>query len=40
MIKMKLPNYEDERKRTDKEVKIIYLDDEKTKDTLKNKKYD
>ena len=36
---MKLPNYEDERKRTDKEVKIIYLDDEKTKDTLKNKKY-
>ena len=36
---MKLPNYEEERKRTKEESKIIYLDDEKIKDTLKNKKY-
>lgn len=36
---MKLPNYEDERKRTNEEVKFIYLDDEVNNDALKNKKY-
>ena len=36
---MKLPNYEDERKRTNEEVKFIYLDDEKNSEVLKNKKY-
>ncbi len=36
---MKLPNYEDERKRTNEEVKFIYLDDEFNNDALKNKKY-
>ena len=36
---MKLPNYEEERKRTNEEVKYIYLDEDKNKDVLKNKKY-
>ena len=36
---MKLPNYEDERKRTNEEVKFIYLDNEENSDSLKNKKY-
>ena len=36
---MKLPNYEEERKRTDKKVDFIYLDNEKNSDALKNKKF-
>ena len=36
---MKLPNYEDERKRTNNQVDFIYLEDEISKDILKNKKY-
>ena len=36
---MKLPNYEEERRRTNEEVKFIYLDDEVHNTALKNKKY-
>ena len=36
---MKLPNYEDERKRTDKKVDYVYLEDETYTDFLKGKKY-
>ena len=36
---MNLPNYEDERKRTDKKVDYVYLEDETYTDFLKGKKY-
>ncbi|MBE6158658.1 MAG: tRNA (N6-isopentenyl adenosine(37)-C2)-methylthiotransferase MiaB [Firmicutes bacterium] len=36
---MKLPNYEEERLRTDKEVEYVYLNDEEYSNFLKDKKY-
>jgi tRNA-2-methylthio-N6-dimethylallyladenosine synthase len=36
---MKLPNYEDERLRTNKEVEYVYLEDEEYSNFLKDKKY-
>ena len=36
---MKLPNYEEERLRTDKEVEYVYLNDEEYSNFLKGKKY-
>ena len=36
---MKLPNYEEERKRSDKEVEYVYLEDEKYSNFLEGKKY-
>ena len=36
---MNLPNYKEERKRTNKNVEFIYLNDEENNNILKNKKY-
>ena len=36
---MKLPNYEEERLRTDKEVEYVYLNEEEYSNFLKDKKY-